>query len=64
MELSAASAGSDGGGSIRIPSSFCGIVGLKPTSHRVPAHKGVIKVDETVSVSGPMAGNVQVRYAL
>ncbi|KAL6752392.1 fatty acid amide hydrolase [Haematococcus lacustris] len=50
--------GTDGGGSIRIPSSFCGVTGLKPTNGRV-SRAGCVEVDCSVSTLGPMAGCVE-----
>jgi aspartyl-tRNA(Asn)/glutamyl-tRNA(Gln) amidotransferase subunit A len=48
--------GTDGAGSIRIPASFCGIVGLKPTQGRVPVYPP--SAFGTLSHVGPMARTV------
>lgn len=49
--------GGDQGGSIRIPATCCGIVGLKPTWGLVP-YTGILSLDANIDHTGPMTRNV------
>lgn len=50
--------GSDMGGSLRNPASFCGIVGMRPTPGRIAATRRWV-FDETLGAQGPMARSVE-----
>ncbi len=50
--------GSDTGGSIRIPASYCGAVGLKPTFGRVSRY-GVLPLDFSLDHMGPLTRSVR-----
>ncbi len=49
--------GGDQGGSVRIPASWSGVVGLKPTYGLVP-YTGAVTIDMTLDHLGPMANSV------
>ena len=49
--------GSDTGGSVRIPSSICGVIGFKPSRQRVPT-EGAFPLSYSLDSIGPLALNV------
>lgn len=53
-----AAIGTDTGGSIRIPASLCGIVGIKPTFGRV-SRRGIVPLSWSLDHAGPMTRTVE-----
>ncbi len=50
--------GGDQGGSIRMPASFCGVYGMKPTHGLVP-YTGIMPIELTLDHTGPMTATVE-----
>lgn len=58
LSLGFASCGSDTGGSIRIPSALCGVVGLKPTYGLISLH-GLVPLSWSLDHAGPITRTVE-----
>jgi aspartyl-tRNA(Asn)/glutamyl-tRNA(Gln) amidotransferase subunit A len=61
--MALASLGTDTGGSIRIPASACGIVGLKPGFGEVPCD-GIVPLSRTLDHAGPLVRSVRDAWIL
>ena len=62
-DMCLAATGTDDGGSIRIPASFCGVAGLKPTYGLVTV-EGIVPFSPSLDHAGPLAGTPQDAQAL
>ena len=57
LDMAVAALGTDTGGSIRIPSAFCGLTGFKPTARRVSL-QGAVPLSTTLDSAGPLSRSV------